>query len=158
VARALPIAAFAPEHATAAVEVIAAVFAEYGMTFDLPGFDADLLDIAAHYESPDGWFAVLLDDGNVVGTVALRIHDDEAELKRLYLLPKYRGQGHGAALLRHAESRARGAACRTLIAWSDTRLETAHQVYLHCGFEPIGDRVLDDLDQSHELGFRKQLK
>ena len=52
---------------------------------------------------------------------------------------------------------AREAGYREVVAWSDVRLATAHQVYDRLGFERIGERVIDDIDQSHEYGFRTAL-
>ena len=137
--------------------VIGSVFAEYRMTFDPPGFDSDLLDVPRHYAEP-GWFSVLTDEGRVVGTVAA-VHKGSGacEIKRLYLLPALRGRGHGRALLEHALARAKAAGYREAIAWSDVRLETAHAVYDHLGFDRIGLRTLDDIDQSREYGFKKTL-
>jgi hypothetical protein len=44
-----------------------------------------------------------------------------------------------------------------LVAWSDVRLATAHAVYRHLGFEPFGERTLEDPDRSREVGFRLAL-
>jgi putative acetyltransferase len=156
--RALAIEPYAPGHAAGVRQVIGSVFAEYGMTFDPPGFDADLADIEGVYAGRGGWFAVLTDAGRVVGTVGFLPHrPGEGEIKRLYLLPEYRGRGRGRALIEHALERARQSGCHEVTAWSDARLETAHQVYRRLGFDRIGERQLDDIDQSRELGFRKRL-
>jgi GNAT superfamily N-acetyltransferase len=79
------------------------------------------------------------------------------EIKRLYLLPEYRGRGLGRALMEHILDRVREAGFLEAVAWSDVRLETAHQVYDRLGFERIGERDIDDIDLSHELGFLKRL-
>ena len=149
---------FALRHSAAVVDVIGAVFVEYGMTFDPSDFDSDLLDIPRHYADRGGWFAVLTDEGRVVGTVAAVPKDAAAcEIKRLYLLPEYRGRGLGRALMEHILGRVREEGFREAVAWSDVRLETAHRVYARLGFERIGERDIDDIDQSHELGFLKRL-
>jgi putative acetyltransferase len=149
---------FAPAHASGVLDVIGAVFVEYTMTFDPSDFDSDLLDIQRHYAERGGVFSVVVDDGRVVGTVAaVPKSETTCELKRLYLLPAYRGRGHGRALMEHILGWARGAGFREAVAWSDVRLETAHKVYDRMGFERVGERVIDDIDQSHELGFRKRL-
>ncbi len=156
--RALSIVPFAAQDASSVLDVIGSVFAEYGMTFDPQNYDSDLLDIERHYAGSGGEFYVLVDQGRVVGTVAAVPKDAAtAEVKRLYLLPEYRGRGQGRALLEHILDRIRQAGHREAIAWSDVRLETAHKVYDRLGFERIGERVLDDIDQSHEYGFRKSL-
>jgi putative acetyltransferase len=48
------------------------------------------------YAEPDGLFLVVLDDDRVVGTGALRpLEPGTAELKRIWLLEQYHGQGIG---------------------------------------------------------------
>lgn len=154
----LTIAPFAPVHAPGAIDVIGTVFAEYDMTFDPDDFDVDLRDIERNYRAVGGVFSVLLDDGRVVGTVAAVPKSETAcEIKRLYLLAPYRGRGQGRALMEHVLAWARAAAFREAIAWSDVRLQTAHIVYDRLGFERIGERQLEDIDKSRELGFSKRL-
>ena len=59
--------------------------------------------------------------------------------------------------MEHILDREREAGFHEAVAWSDVRLETAHQVYDRLGFARIGERDIDDIDQSHELGFLKRL-
>jgi putative acetyltransferase len=149
---------FAPDHGAAAIHVIRTVFVEYGMTFDLDGFDDDLRDVNAHYRGHAGEFWVLVHEGRVVGTIAVVPADaSSCELKRLYLLREYRGSGHGRRLIEHVVSWASDRGYRTMVAWSDVRLDTAHRVYRRLGFEPIGERSCDDIDKSREHGFRLRL-
>lgn len=149
--------AFAPDHARGVVDLIRGVYAEYGMIFD-DGFESDLGDVDAAYGRSGGAFWVLLAGERVVGTVGVRPADVRtAELKRLYLHPEYRGRGHGRVLLEHALGWARARGHTEAVAWSDVRFGTAHAVYRRMGFEAFGDRVLDDPDRSHEIGFRLPL-
>src|SRR5262245_8468944 len=151
----LSIVPFEPAHASGVLDVIGSVFVEYGMTFDPENFDSDLLDIERHYAEAGGAFYVLVDQRRVVGTVAAVPKDTAtAEIKRLYLRPTYRGRGQGRALPEHILDWIRQGEYRAAIAWSDVRLETAHKVYDRLGFERIGERVIDDIDQSQEYGFR----
>ena len=53
----------------------------------------------------------------------------------LFVDPAFRGQGYGAALLRHAEQLARKRDCRALILDSGLPRVAAHQFYEHIGFE-----------------------
>lgn len=149
---------FSREHAGGVVEVIASVFAEYAMTFDLASYDADLQDIEASYVARAGVFVVLVDAERVVGSAAaVPRAAAECEIKRVYLLPVYRGRGHGRRLLQHVVDWAREHGYRRAIAWSDVRLQTAHEVYRRMGFATIGERVCDDIDQSCEVGFALEL-
>lgn len=154
---ALPLVVWAPTHGPAGVALIQAIFDEYGMTFDLADFDRDLTDIDAHYHARGGTFAVLLDGDDVVGTVAAIPHGDECEIKRLYLHSAYRGRGHGRQLLQHILDWAGPQGFRRVIAWSDVRLTASHPVYEHMGFQRVGERVIDDIDRSTELGFTRDV-
>ena len=149
---------FEASHAPAVLDVIGAVFREYAMTFDPLGFDADLTDVRRYYLERGGRFWVLVDDGRVVGTVAVVPSGRVAcEIKRLYLLPEYRGRGLGRALLEQTLDWATASGYRHIVAWSDARLTTAHGVYERMGFTRFGERTADDADQSREYGFRKEV-
>jgi putative acetyltransferase len=149
---------FAPGHAAGVVDVISAVFQEYKATFELSGFDADLTDVPRHYRAPTGCFVVLEDAGRVVGTAAVMTGADATcEVKRVYLLPAYRGRGHGRALIEHVLAWAQQGGARVARAWSDARFVTAHAVYERLGFVRCGERMLDDLDGSREYGFERRL-
>jgi len=149
---------FDDSHAPSVLELIGSVFAEYGMTFEPEGFDRDLSAVGEHYLARRGWFAVMVDEGRVIGTVAaLPQADGVCEVKRLYLRPEYRGRGYGAALMAYITAWARQAGFETIVAWSDARLARAHAMYERLGFERFGERVVDDADQSREYGFRKTI-
>jgi putative acetyltransferase len=149
---------FESSHAAGVLDVIGAVFREYAMTFEPSAFDADLTDIHRYYLERGGRFWVLADGGRVVGTVAVVPTGHLAcEVKRLYLLPGYRGRGFGRALMELVLDWATGSGRRTIVAWSDVRLTTAHGVYERMGFVRFGERSVDDIDRSHELGFRREL-
>jgi putative acetyltransferase len=60
---------------------------------------SDLEDVESHYFKNRGTFLVLLEQGNVVGSGAVRCWSaDICELKRMWLLKEYRGQGFGLSL------------------------------------------------------------
>jgi putative acetyltransferase len=57
---------------------------------------SDLDDISLNYFESNGTFLVIIDNGAVVGSGAIRrVNDDICELKRLWLLKEYRGLGLG---------------------------------------------------------------
>src|SRR5256712_12933364 len=110
---------FGGAHAAAVLDVIGAVFREYAMTFDPSGFDADLTAIRGSYLERGGRFWVLVDDGRVVGTVAVVPAGRGAcEVKRLYLLPAYRGRGLGRALMERGFDWARTSGSGLVVAWA----------------------------------------
>jgi putative acetyltransferase len=150
---------FDARHAGAVRTLIGAVFAEYGMTFDPDDFDADLRDVHAHYEGRGGMFVVLEDGGHVIGTAgAVPRSETTCEMKRLYLHAGHRGRGHGRALIEHVLAWATGRGFQEIVAWSDARLGTAHQVYERLGFEVFAERDVEDIDRSREYGFRFSLR
>jgi putative acetyltransferase len=149
---------FAESHGPDVLQLIGSVFAEYGMTFEPAGFDRDLSAVREYYLARRGWFAVMVDEDRVVGTVAaLPQANGVCEVKRLYLRPECRGRGHGAALMAYITAWARKAGFETIVAWSDARLPRAHLLYERLGFERFGERVADDADRSREYGFRKTI-
>jgi GNAT superfamily N-acetyltransferase len=149
---------FDASHATGVLDVIGAVFREYAMTFDPSGFDADLTEIDRYYPERGGRFWVLVDGSGVVGTVAVVPTGPGAcEVKRLYLRPGYRGRGFGRALMELVLDWAKASDRRTIVAWSDVRLTIAHGVYERMGFARFGERTVEDIDRSRELGFSREL-
>jgi putative acetyltransferase len=61
------------------------------------------LDIEALIQSPMRFYSVTL-DGDVLGCGGFWLHDDYAEVKRVYIHPKSRGLGLGRKIMAHLES------------------------------------------------------
>ena len=142
---------FDDRHGAAVLALIGGVFAEYGLTFDPAGYDADLARIPAVYGDAGGAFWVLEDDGRVVGTVAVvPLSADEVEIKRVYLGAALRGQGWGQTLMEHAIAWARARGHRRVRLWSDVKFTRAHRMYERLGFLRTGIRDCDDIDRSRE--------
>lgn len=105
--------------------------------------DRDLFDLENFYS--DGMFAVLESaDGDVIGTVGLaKLRPGVAELRKMYLMPKYRGRGHGARLLKHAIQVARELGFRDIELNTKRIMEEAVGLYTKYGFEPVEDAPSD---------------
>ena len=55
---------------------------------------SDINEVCSHYFDNGGTFLVLMDEGRVVGSGAIRrLNDDICELKRMWFLKEYRGRG-----------------------------------------------------------------
>ncbi len=126
--------------------------AYYRQKWSLPDID----NYQQHYVDNGGAFLVMSDAGRIIGTGALhRLEDQVGEIKRLWLLPEYQGQGLGYQMMQAllAVARANG--------YTKVRLETspayqprAFQFYRQLGFYEI-PRYGDDPD---DVGMEMELK
>jgi GNAT superfamily N-acetyltransferase len=145
---------FEERHVRAVLALIGSIFAEYGLSFDPEGYDADLTRIATTYRGAGGDFWVLEHDGHVVGTVAVvPLSSADVEIKRVYLDASLRGQGWGRRLVEHALAWACGHGHRRARLWSDVKFTRAHVMYERLGFVRTGIRDCEDLDHSREHGY-----
>jgi GNAT superfamily N-acetyltransferase len=136
-----------PRHREGFRELVAATLTEFGFRLD-PALDRDLSEPESFYDAV--WVA--LDGDEVVGTVAMRrIGDREAELKRMYLVPRWRGHGLGRRLLEVALDWARRERIRAVRLDTSERMETAQRLYEAAGFRRAGERVEEgELDRRCE--------
>lgn len=155
------------------VEVVSAVFHEFGFTWEPDQYHADLYDLEAAYFSK-GWpFWVAESGGRIIGTTGLEIFDlipgrvgtttpwegttrvcgTSCGLKRLYLLSDLRGVGIGRALLDVTATWARSKGHQAMEIWSDVQFQQAHQLYQRLGARQVGRRICPgDPDESPEYG------
>ena len=148
------------DDADGVIALIAAVFAEYpGNVLDVDGEEPGLRAPASSYRG----FWVVERDRRILGCAAHAWDPDHPagptlELKKIYLDRSLRGHGWGRRLIDAAEADATALGARRLVAWSDTRFETAHRVYEALGYRPSGrSRELHDLSNSTELEFVKDV-
>ena len=154
----LSIVPFEERHADVVLALIGSIFAEYGLTFDPAGYDADLTNIETKYRKAGGDFWVLENDGCVVGTVAVvPLSSDDVEIKRVYLDASLRGRGWGRRLVEHALAWARARGHRHVCLWSDVKFTRAHVMYERLGFVRTGIRDCEDLDRSREHGYEMRV-
>lgn len=120
------------------ISLIANVLKEYNLPLFLDSSDAELYDIWGNYFATGGMFKVLeTDEGKIIGTVALRgINKKMSELRRMYLLPEYRGKGYGKYLLLVALSRAKSLGFSQVILDTSSSLTEAINLYKKFGFRP----------------------
>ena len=137
--------------------VIKSVYEEYSLTWDPDSYHRDLFTIQETYINTGGFFSVLVLDDDVIGTVSALDRGDYAEIERLYLLQEHRGRGYGRLMVEHFLEWVRSTGHGRAIAWSDKRFNDAHEMYKAMGFSVVGDRVLDDPDESPEWCFELDL-
>ena len=116
-------------------------FTELGKKFEPEGRHHFYNDIENSFEV----FYCLVDQGPVVGTVALKkIDDNSVELKALYLHRDYRGKGLGSLLMSVSVNEARKLGYKRILLDSMLKYEDALRLYERFGFEKI-DRYNDNL-------------
>jgi putative acetyltransferase len=119
------------------------LFVEYaqslGFSLCFQNFDKELADLPGEYAPPAGRLLLAEYGGELAGCVALhRLGEEICEMKRLYLRPRFRGQGLGRILADRIISEARG------IGYKRMRLDTVEPVmkdavamYRRFGFREI---------------------
>jgi putative acetyltransferase len=86
--------------------------------------------------------------GPAIGTGALALHGDWAELKRMWVVPEARGRGVSKAILAALEAKARSEGVRILRLETGVESHAALALYQRAGFkrrEPFGDYRADPL-------------
>jgi putative acetyltransferase len=72
--------------------LVTSVLSDYGLKTNLNKTDIDLSNIDNYYFKTNGWFAVLEDNGQIIGSYGLiKISESICELRKMYLLNNYQG-------------------------------------------------------------------
>ena len=103
----------------------------------------------AVYREPWGTFLVVVDHGEVLGCGCLRVievapYGPVAEVKRMWVSPRLRGQGVGQELLERLHADARGRGLGRVVLDSKRELLDARRLYLAAGYrdiDPYGDNA-----------------
>jgi len=115
--------------------------------FSSQGKLSEMDDVQANYFNNSGTFLVTVDNGRIVGTGAIRfLKQDVCELKRMWLLSKYHGQGLGYRMMQELFSIARKKGYSTMRLETDPIVQSrAVLFYKRLGFYEI-PRYGDDPD------------
>jgi GNAT superfamily N-acetyltransferase len=121
------------------IEACRALFVEYqqalGVSLCFQGFDAELASLPGAYARPRGRLLLARIAGEPAGCVALRpLGERDAEMKRLYIRPQYRGMGMGRVLAECVIDEARGLGYRTLKLDTLPGMGEAQYLYRALGF------------------------
>ena len=121
---------------------------EYG--WDIT-FEALVAEIAAQFVQnrdlvkENAWIAEI--DGQVVGSVFLvKVSDDVAKLRLLYVEPHARGLGIGQRLTAECIAFAKAQGYKTLTLWTNDILHAARRIYQAAGFRLVAE------DKHHSFG------
>ena len=118
------------------------LFEEYAasLPFDLcfQNFERELAELPGAYAPPAGRLLLGRHEGETIGCVALRpLSESICEIKRLYLRPRFRGQGAGRGLVLAAIRESRQIGYERIRLDTHTSMEEAIALYRSIGFAPI---------------------
>jgi len=106
--------------------------------FEASGEFADMDDVQTYYFENGGTFLVVLNSEQVIGSGALRKLDDRtAELKRMWLLEAYHGQGIGYRLIMQLFDFAREKGYSHIRLQTSPEQDRALEFYRKVGFYEI---------------------
>lgn len=117
-----------------AVKLIAEVQQEYVVRYG--GEDVTPVD-PAEFAPPRGLFLVAYVDDAPAACGGWRAHDTDAELKRMYVSPAFRGRGLARAVLASLERTAGEAGFDRVILETGQRQPEAIALYRSAGYEPV---------------------
>ena len=117
-------------------ELVFGVLAEYGLTPEPAGTDADLMDLEAGFLADGGMFDVAVSaQGDVVACCGMKIlRDGRIELRKMYARKDVRGQGLGRRLLDRSLAWARARAHPRVELETASVLKEAIALYEKSGF------------------------
>lgn len=149
-----------PEHDQGICQVIKSVGAEYGAVGD--GFgpsDPEVLCMSQHYGKDSSIYYIASIENHAVGGCgisALNSSDEICELRKLFLLPEYRGQGIGEALARKCLAHAKNRGFITCYLDTLSCMEQAISLYKKLGFQRC-DQFEDSGHTGCDVGMIKYL-
>lgn len=120
-------------------------FSAVGIPYSPNDRHADIANVELHYMK-NGCFWCLVDNDDIIGTVALRVLDDinqVVELKRMFVLPEHQRKGYGRLLLEHAVEKAREQQYCKICLDTRKQFSIAQHLYRSVGFQET-DRYNDN--------------
>ncbi|MBX9600802.1 MAG: GNAT family N-acetyltransferase [Bryobacteraceae bacterium] len=109
-----------------------------GIDLCFQGFEEELGGLPGDYAAPRGRLLVAEDGSGLAGCVALRrITAHDAEMKRLFVRPAWRGQGLGRRLALRAIAEARHLGHARLVLDTLPVMKAAQEMYRSLGFLDI---------------------
>lgn len=101
-------------------------------------FEKELACLPGEYAKPSGRLLLLYHDNNPVGCVALRKENDKiSEMKRLYVMPEYRGKGFGRKLAIEVIRQAKEIGYERMKLDTVPSMKEAIKLYQEIGFDEV---------------------
>lgn len=103
----------------------------------LANIHQEIATLPGQYAPPDGLLLLAYWEGQTVGCVAYRkLSEQVCEMKRLFVLPEYRGEKIGKELVERLLEEARQAGYTKMMLDSHPSMKKAQALYAHFGFQP----------------------
>lgn len=120
-------------------ELFVAYQADLGIDLCFQGFHEELQTLPGHYTSPAGILLLAMVDGDPAGCCAFRPlpnsdHLNACEMKRLFVLPAFRGLGLGRLLVDQTITQAGLSGYNTMLLDTLSDMEAARALYQEVGF------------------------
>ncbi|MEJ7654474.1 MAG: GNAT family N-acetyltransferase [Chloroflexia bacterium] len=152
----IAIVPYEPRWREGAAQVVREVlYNEYGYP-PRPARDFDVDDLGAHYSPPESLLLVALDGERVVGTAATHgLSRAECEVRRMFILPEYRGAGLGAEMLTRLLDFAEKRGYERVLLDTAVQMTRALALYRRFGFVEIpryNDNVNAEVFMEKRLG------
>lgn len=124
------------------VGLIHELFIEYAGSLHIDlylyGFTQELAGLPGQYARPDGRLLLAFENDEAAGCIALRkLNENDCEMKRLYVRPKYRKQGIGRALTEAVIAEAKAAGYTRMLLDTFTVMKEAIGLHESLGFRKI---------------------
>lgn len=134
--------------------LIFGILEEYSLSSDPESTDRDLENIEEYYTGNRGSFDLIINpEGEIIATTGIyKINDKTCELRKMYLLKKYRGMGLGRFLLDHSIEQAKRLGYNKIILETASVLKEAIGLYEKYGFTKYKPEHLSSrCDQTYYL-------
>ena len=134
-------------------QIVETVLAAYGISTNAAETDKDLSDLEKFYFKNKGWFDVLIDNEQIIGSYGVfKIDEKVCELRKMYLLPAYQGKGLGKLMMNAALEKARELGYIEMILESNKLLDKALGLYEKYGFKKyVPEHFSDRCDLAMKL-------
>ena len=121
------------------MDLVRKLFTEYqqwlGIDLSFQDFETELSSLPGCYAAPSGAIFLATENSKPVGCVAIRQRsENEAELKRMYVVPEARGKGAAKALLQQAIEMASLQGYKSIVLDTLPNMESAKKLYAQFGF------------------------
>jgi len=126
-------------------DLVKQVLSDYGLEVSPKKTDHDLSDLNKFYFDNKGWFAVIDDGDDIIGSYGIfRVSERVCELRKMYLFREYQGKGLGSLMMEDALHQAKALGYAEIILETNRLLDKAIQLYKKYGFAEYNPSHLSD--------------